>query len=263
MKRLFACAMIGVMACFALAGCTGGSGSSASSASPAAASSDSAAVSSEAASSDGSASSAAEHMTGGWTVPESMGESALTDDESETFEKAISAQADADLEPIAVLATQVVAGQNLAYLCRDNSAAPDEAAQWDIVVVYSDPQHKASISSVASIDLANIESVDKADRGEAVGAWEVKEASSGVAMTAEAAQAFSKAIKDYKGDEINPLALLGTQVVAGTNYLILGTSNTKGQGSDSAVYIATVYEDLDGNAELSDVSQLDLLAYVG
>lgn len=197
-------------------------------------------------------------------VPESMGTSDLTDEESETFEKAMGAQAGMDYEPIAVLATQVVAGRNLAYLCRDTpTSAEDVAAQWDIVVVYSDPQGNASISSVAPIDLADVKTTDEAASAEAVGAWEVQEASSGVAMTPEAAQAFSKASENYDGVEINPLALLGTQVVAGTNYLILGTGNAVVQNPVPVIYVATVYEDLKGNAEFTDVSQFDLLAYVG
>ena len=63
--------------------------------------------------------------------------------------------------------------------------------------------------------------------------------------------------------EINPLALLGTQVVSGTNYLILGTGHAVVQNPVTSLYVATVYEDLQGNCKCTDVSQFDLLAYVG
>ena len=256
MKRLFACMIAASLAaCFAMAGCAGGSASSATSASDTAPATSTA--SSAESSAPESATAPATPVTGGWEIPDSLGESALTDDQKETFEKAAKAQAAEDYEPIAVLATQVVAGQNIAYLCRD-----DATTQWDIVIVYSDPQHNASITGVSPIDLADIKTTENVTDGEATGAWEVQEATSGIAMTAEAAQAFSKATKDYEGPEINPLALLGTQVVAGTNYLILGTSNVANQDAASTVYVATVYEDLQGNAQLTDVSQLDLLTYV-
>ena len=201
-------------------------------------------------------------MVGGWTIPESLGDTDLTDEEVELFKKAASAQAGMNFEPIAILATQVVAGQNLAYLCRDTLDVQNAAPEWDIVVVYSDPQGEASITSVTPIDLADIKTTDKAPMAGATGAWEVREASHGAAMTPEAAQAFSKASEGYDGVQINPLALLGTQVVSGTNYLILGTGKAAGQDPVASVYVATVYEDLKGNATFTDVSQLDLFAYV-
>ena len=177
--------------------------------------------------------------------------------------KALGAQAGMDYEPIAVLATQVVAGRNIAYLCRDTLTTQEPVVEWDVVVVYSDPQGNASITSVTPIDLANVKTTEDAADSEAVGAWSVKEASEGVAMTGEAAQAFSKAAENYDGVEINPLALLGTQVVSGTNYLILGTGNAVVQDPVTSLYVATVYEDLQGSCEFTDVAQVDLLAYVG
>ena len=179
------------------------------------------------------------------------------------FKKAIGAQAGMDYEPIAVLATQVVAGQNIAYLCKGTLETESPETSWVIVVVYNDLQGEASITGVATIDLANVETTEDTADGEAVGAWEIREATSGVAMTAEAAQAFSKAAENYDGVEINPLALLGTQVVSGTNYLILGTGHAVVQNPVTSLYVATVYEDLQGNCEFTDVSQFDLLAYVG
>ena len=187
----------------------------------------------------------------------------LTDEETEIFMNAAGAQAGMDLQPVAVLATQVVAGQNIAYLCKGTPTTQDPIAEWDIVVVYNDLQGEASISSVTPIDLADVKTTEDASSVEAVGAWEVVDATSGVAMTAEAAQAFSKAAENYDGIMINPLALLGTQMVAGTNYLILGTGHAVVQDPIASLYVATVYEDLEGNCEFTDVSQFDLLAYIG
>ena len=105
------------------------------------------------------------------------------------FKKAIGAQAGMDYEPIAVLATQVVAGQNIAYLCKGTLETESPETSWVIVVVYNDLQGESSITGVATIDLANVETTEDTADGEAVGAWEIREATNGVAMTAEAAQA--------------------------------------------------------------------------
>lgn len=262
MKRLIAfAALVALVACFALVGCAAGSGSS--SASDSASADASAAESSAAASDSAEASPEPAAVSGGWTIPDSLGADDLTDDQKDIFMKAIGAQAGMDYEPIAVLATQVVAGQNLAYLCRDTLTTDEPVVEWDIVVVYNDVQGDASITSVTPIDLSDIKTTDEIADSEAVGAWEVQSATSGAAMTPEAAEAFSKAAENHDGVEINPLALLGTQVVAGTNYLILGTGNPVVQNPVTSIYVATVYEDLEGNCEFSDVSQFDLLAYIG
>lgn len=277
MKRLIVCMFAGVLAaCFALAGCAGGSGSPSAAGDSSAADSSasveaSAAESSTAEASDSAeSSSAAEEppsepaaITGGWAVPEGDVTDDLTDEEEQVFMSAAGAQAGMDFQPIAVLATQVVAGQNIAYLCKGTPTTQDPVTEWDVVVVYKDLQGDASISSVTPIDLADVKATEDTALGEAVGAWEVKEATSGTAMTAEAAQAFSKAAEEWDGVEINPLALLGTQVVAGTNYLVLGTGHAVVQDPATSLYVATVYEDLEGNCEFTDVSQLDLLAYLG
>ena len=278
MKRLIVCMVVGALAaCFALAGCAGGSSSSSASASSgsspsaasdsasssAAESSASSSASAESSSAVAESSSATATVAGGWTIPDVNDGAGLTDDDKATFEKALGAQAGMDFEPVAVLATQVVAGQNIAYLCKGTPTTQNPVTEWDVVVVYKDLQGEASITSVAPIDLTDIKTTNDSANSEAVGAWEVREATSGVAMTAEAAQAFSKASKEYDGVEINPLALLGTQVVAGTNYLILGTGHAVVQNPVTTLYVATVYEDLEGNAEFTDVSQFDLLAYIG
>ena len=207
-------------------------------------------------------------MAGGWTVPPSTENpipNDLTDEEQAIFDKAVDAQPDlgkGDDQPVAVLATQVVAGTNYAYLCKGVPPSPDSDELWAIFGVYNDLQGNARIISAASIDIPDIETTDTAPDGQMTGAWEIREATSGVAMTAEAAQAFSKASENYDGVQINPLALLGTQVVAGTNYLILGTGPAAADNPTTVLYVATVYEDLQGNAEFTDVSQFNLLAYV-
>jgi hypothetical protein len=50
-----------------------------------------------------------------------------------------------------------------------------------------------------------------------------------------------------------PVAYLGSQVVAGTNHLLLCKVNESGSGSHIHYALVTVYEDLDGNAEITEV----------
>lgn len=63
------------------------------------------------------------------------------------------------------------------------------------------------------------------------------------AMTEAATEAFNKAIGDI--DNVTPVALLGTQVVAGVNYSILVLND---YGNESYFAVLTIYADLEGNA---------------
>ena len=70
-------------------------------------------------------------------------------------------------------------------------------------------------------------------------------------MTDEAKAALEKACETLTGAEYTPVALLATQVVAGTNYRILCESRASVQSSEAGYVIVTVYADPEGHAELT------------
>ena len=67
------------------------------------------------------------------------------------------------------------------------------------------------------------------------------------------------------GATYKPIALLGTQLVSGTNYALLafGTPSTKElvNNTNTGVYILTLYEDLHGTCEIVSSSYIDLSKY--
>lgn len=67
---------------------------------------------------------------------------------------------------------------------------------------------------------------------------------------------FDKATEGVAGATYTPMFLLGTQVVAGTNYCYL----CRGITDEGRSFFAkvTVYADLNGNAEVLDVTEMDL-----
>ena len=75
--------------------------------------------------------------------------------------------------------------------------------------------------------------------------------------------AFDKAQQGYAGVGFTPIALLGTQVVAGTNYKFLCDGTAAVQNPAAELYVVTVYEDPSGNAEISSAEAFDLLYYIG
>lgn len=72
-------------------------------------------------------------------------------------------------------------------------------------------------------------------------------------LTDEAKKALEKATENLDGATYKPVALLGTQIVAGTNYKILCRTAPVVPDAVETYAIVTVYEDLDGNCEITDV----------
>lgn len=204
----------------------------------------------------------ATEVVGGYTVSDEAAATTLTDDERAAFDAAIDGLVGVTYTPVSTLATQVVAGTNYAFLCKGEVADAQGTTGWYVLVVYEDLSGKAELTSAEQIDLADVHVTDEAADGEAVGAWAIVMPETTELLPAEAAEAFAKATGKYDGVNLQPLATLGTQVVAGTNYLVLCAGEPTTANPVTQLYVAEVYSDLDGNAELSDVQTFDLLSYI-
>ena len=194
------------------------------------------------------------YTAGGWTLnPDSP--SILTDEQKEIFDAALNGIVGADFTPVAVLSTQVVAGMNYQYLCMVEPVVKDPVPGWEIVNVYVNTRDVCELISINDLDLADPELTD-ADSSDIVGGWEC--AIEGSALSGDAASAFAKTSGEYEGIKLTPAVLLGTQVVAGTNYRLVCRGEKNGK---AFACVATVYADLDGNAEITDCGVIDAGSY--
>ena len=66
---------------------------------------------------------------------------------------------------------------------------------------------------------------------------------------------FQKAAGSLTGVEYTPVAYLGTQVVAGTNHLFLCKTAPITPDAEATYELVKVYEDLDGNASITEVQK--------
>ena len=199
-------------------------------------------------------------VVGGWVVNDLI-EPVLDETERETFAKAKEGFVGSNLDAVTVLATQVVAGSNLAYLCLETPVVPDAQSEWSIVVVYHDLQDNDEITHVATIDLGDVKVAEAKDTSNIVGGWTVKD-TGGIPATLpikELEAAFEKLASEYTDVQLGAIELLGTQLVSGTNYKILCKGTHDGQ---TDLYVVVLYMDLEGNAEFTSVELFDLLAYV-
>ena len=75
-------------------------------------------------------------------------------------------------------------------------------------------------------------------------------------MSKERVELFYKALDDLEGVDYVPLKLLETQVVSGTNYRFLCNATPVTPDAETYQVIITIYEDLKGNAEVTDISRI-------
>ena len=94
---------------------------------------------------------------------------------------------------------------------------------------------------------------DDVKTGGLSGGWEVSEDEF---LTVKARVLFEKAMADYDGAKCEPVTLLATQVVAGTNYCYL--CRTDGDSETSPYQLVYIWEDLSGNAQVLEVQNIEL-----
>ena len=189
-----------------------------------------------------------EQLCGGWSSEVS---SNITDAHKELFKKAQETLAGATFTPIAFLGSQVVAGTNYRFLCRMDASVAELNAKpvYAVVVIYEDLSGNATISEIKASEVEIPET-----EAEMVGAYEQ---TADFSMTEESSKAMKLATATLTGAEYKAVALLGSQVVAGTNYRILCEVNHMTETTETGWAILTVYADLEGNAEVTEIAEMN------
>ena len=88
------------------------------------------------------AGASAEGMMGSWKVCD---DPAVTPEAQAVMDKALEGFVGSKVEPVALLATQVVAGTNYCFLCRVTPVVPNAQSAWCLVYVYQAPDGSARI----------------------------------------------------------------------------------------------------------------------
>ena len=91
------------------------------------------------------------------------------------------------------------------------------------------------------------------------GGWEAP-GNTDISMHPEARAALEKAVSVMTGAEYEPVSLLATQVVAGTNYCILCKVTAVVPDALPVYELVYVYEDLEGNAEIISIREIEISA---
>ena len=182
-------------------------------------------------------------IAGGW---EAAQDGTITKELQALFDKAMEKVVGVDYTPIELLETQVVAGTNYKFLCQSLAVAPGAVAGKAIVTIYEDLDGNAEVLEIEDLEDSGEEVLD--------GGWEAVEDGT---ITDELQELFGRAVEGLVGVEYTPIELLETQIVAGTNYKFLCESRVVAPDAETKQVIVTVYEDLDGNVSVTDISDAE------
>ena len=200
-------------------------------------------------------------LVGGWEVAE-VGRSEFEADEEEMFKKAMEVVLGETYEPVCVLATQLVSGTNYAFLARGTTVTETPVSNFFVVTIYKDLEGNASLKGISEINLSDIHTRADVDE-DIVGGWEVRDSGKpGSLGSAEAQASFDNASEKLLGVGYNPIQMLATQLVAGTNYKALARGTVVAPDERPELYVMTWYEDLEGNSQFTDIQKFDLNYYI-
>ncbi len=132
--------------------------------------------------------------------------------------------------------------------CGTSTSAPSSAAATEPT---SAAQAEATNAAQSNLDTSG----SGYEATELVGGWS---AAASPEVTQEAQEAFDKAMEGLMGVDYTPVALLGTQVVAGTNYCILCQATVVSPEAQPYYALVYIYEALDGSAEVLTITDLEL-----
>lgn len=187
----------------------------------------------------------------------------LPEEAKDAFDAAMAGYTGMNLEPIALVGTQVVAGTNYAILCKGTRVTQNPVSMMVIAIIYQDLEGKASVRNVADFDIVTLleeadGSVPAAD--DVAGGWAVPEAEA-APLPEELQTVFDKALEGFVGAGYRPLGYLGSQVVAGRNHVYVCASTLVTATPISMVSLVKVYEDLDGNCTITAIAPISVADY--
>ena len=200
-------------------------------------------------------------IVGAWEVNDGYN-ALLTDEETEIFNKALEGLTGVGYEPIRVIATQLVSGTNYAFLAKGTTVTSNPTTSYYVLKIYNDLSGNAELKGINEIVVPNIMTKEESSQN-MFGSWTVSDTGKAGMFNDEKAQmTFDKAFEGFTGMVFNPVQLLATQLVSGTNYMALCLGKTVTENPEVGLYVVEWHEDLSGNVSLTSVKQFDLEYYL-
>lgn len=198
-----------------------------------------------------------QQLDGGWSMYLNSDGAEISKEALEVFNNGLKEQNDFEYEPLALLGTQVVAGTNYMFIARATNKG-DNQASYKIVTIYKDLSNNTQL-----LDTKDFNFVEYFDRQDEVnsenfaGGWTIYDNTKSV-LDKDLQEKFDNAFADLVGASYTPIALLGTQVVAGSNYAILCSGTRTTYPAIKTLNLVKLYVDLEGNSQIISISNINL-----
>lgn len=199
-------------------------------------------------------------IVGGWNALPTEVQVGMDEQTINMFNTAIDTFTDAEVKAVALLGTQLVNGTNYMFLAEEYPENENFDPTYKIVIIHASTDGKAIVTSSADFDFENYTNIEIADASEPiVGGWTVAAPGKlGMISQEHIQEIFDEGSKKITDVTFNPIDVIATQVVSGTNYAILCYGKTASETPKEGIYLVTLYEDLDGNSEITTVAHIDL-----
>lgn len=195
-------------------------------------------------------------ISGGWQTTTDFEAVEIPEAARAAFDKATEELDGAEYDLAAYLGSQVVAGTNYAYLCNITTVTAEPKTKLNLVTVYEDLEGTARITHTKEVDITEYTTEKEIAFENIPGGWNNEDAVGGK-ISDDAQTAFDKALEGMTGVAYEPLALLGTQVVAGTNYAVLCKATSVTAEPVSKLAVLVVYADLQTNAQVLSICSVE------
>lgn len=179
-----------------------------------------------------------------------------------SFDQAVSSYDGMSFVPLQALGTQVVAGKNTRYLAYGTPSTENASTSLKIVTVYQDLENNSSILNVADFNLTDYLKDQSAsdENGLVAGGWTVNSELPNM-LDDQTNAYFTKVSEELTGMAYEPVCVLGTQVVAGTNYAVLAKGTVVVPDARPNLYVVIMYVDLEGNVTFTSSCVIDLASF--
>lgn len=196
--------------------------------------------------------------SGGWSVSKAK-YSFLTKSQKTVFNKATKEIEGVSYKPVALLAKQTVSGTNYIYLSQGTTVTAKPVKAWYILSAGKTLDNKVLLNSINKINLKKIKTNKNPRKKTTPGGLAiVKFKNKAKALSKSVWKVFKKGTKKYTGYKLTPIALLGTQVVAGKNYRFM----CYGKGyAGKDIFVVDIYENLKGKCKVTSCKPLNLESY--
>lgn len=191
-------------------------------------------------------------LSGGWTMYTGAELQEIPEKAKAAFDKAMEQLMGADYTIAAYLGSQIVSGTNYAFLCNCTPVTANPATTLKLVTINEDLEGTATVSDISDIDVTAYTQEKDLDFQQVTGGFQAEEAV-GVSLPEYAQAAFDKAMEGLTGVGYEPIALLASQIVAGSNYAILCKATSVTAEPVTKLAVVTIYSDLNSGAEITSI----------